>query len=170
MVKSKYTKLFYIEKKKSSFIYQILPVIKYKGKKNSILTRTQRPWRERTIFVHYCFPSSWNTAWHVGDNNKHLLDKWMNNNENIPKWLGAINIKNIGPLHRKLTYTEGYEGRLEKVNNWILLGRIWESETVKLSIFPKIINLFNIVIQSMPQPLMLKKLKLNGSMRTYKTF
>ena len=30
---------------------------------------------------------------------------------------------------------------------------------------------FNItVIQSMPQPVMLKKLKLNGSMKTYKTF
>ena len=30
---------------------------------------------------------------------------------------------------------------------------------------------FNItVIQSVPQPLMLKKLKLNGSMKTYKTF
>lgn len=127
-IKSKYIKL------KSSFIYQILPVKKYKGKKNSIFTRTQRPWRERTIFVHYCSPSSWNSAWHVGDNNKHLLNKWMNNNENIPKWLGAINIKYIGPLHKKtLTYTEGYKRRVEKVNNWILLGSIWDCKAVNSS-------------------------------------
>ena len=32
-------------------------------------------------------------------------------------------------------------------------------------------KLFNItVIQAMPQPVILKKLKLNGSMKTYKTF
>ena len=29
---------------------------------------------------------------------------------------------------------------------------------------------FNIMVKFMPQPVMLKKLKLNGSMKTYKTF
>ena len=56
----------------------------------------------------------------------------------------------------------------KKVRNTVLGCNLKNDRMISIHLQGKPFNIT--VIKSMPQPVMLKKLKLNGSMKTYKTF
>ena len=56
----------------------------------------------------------------------------------------------------------------KRVRNAVLGCNLKNDRMISVHLQGKPFN--SIVIKSMPQPVMLKKLKLNGSMKTYKTF
>ena len=56
----------------------------------------------------------------------------------------------------------------KRVQNAVLGCNLKNNRMISVRFQGKPLNIT--VIQSMPQPVMLKKLKLNGSMKTYKTF